>query len=540
MSPAIQNHLKRELRTDLQSTCAKTALASFALLAIYQLAVLNYLENDPFHIFVTVGLTLSLILRALLPLLKDASDRTWLLLHNLLIFGLGVFWAGILLNVTLSPHPAPEMLILTSIMFGGLIAGAAFSLAISKFDFYLYVVPLLLTENFIFLINDYAVTLKIASTLMILLFALFLTIQRTRIEKNWSSVRILNFELQNIVDAVPGGISVVRSGKHAIINKYIRDLIIDGRDVLGTDFGSILGKEHELSSKIFEFEKKPAAHRVQFETEMQIRGESRTHLVTASKSFNDEIIISATDIQDLKKVQQTLVNNAKMASLGEMSSGLSHEINNPLAIISLRAQQMALTLERPTFSPESLKKGIDVILKAADRIARIAKGLRSFSQDGGDEPAQPHQLKILIEDALTFCLEKFRNSNVQISVDVSEDIIVHCNAGQISQVILNSLTNSFDALIGQTEKWIKISAEFNSDKVVLTLADSGTGIPAEIREKIMLPFFTTKEVGKGTGLGLSISKGIIEAHKGQIYFNFDAVSTELKIVLPALKNQGPA
>ncbi len=107
---------------------------------------------------------------------------------------------------------------------------------------------------------------------------------------------------------------------------------------------------------------------------------------------------------------------------------------------------------------------------------------------------------------------------------------------QISQVLLNLLNNSFDAIEERAEKWIRVRFEINSNKKILIIkvTDSGDGIPNEIVHKMMNPFFTTKDIGKGTGLGLSISKGIIEEHGGHLIYNAQSKNTEFVVELPIL------
>ncbi|HEX4924120.1 MAG TPA: ATP-binding protein, partial [Bdellovibrionales bacterium] len=118
------------------------------------------------------------------------------------------------------------------------------------------------------------------------------------------------------------------------------------------------------------------------------------------------------------------------------------------------------------------------------------------------------------------------------------ELVIACRPTQISQVLLNLLNNAHDAVAEQTEKWVKLDVRDLGDSVELSVTDSGAGIPPEIQEKIMQPFFTTKQIGEGTGLGLSISKGLVDSHHGQLRLDAKSKNTRFVVLLP--KTQQPA
>lgn len=115
------------------------------------------------------------------------------------------------------------------------------------------------------------------------------------------------------------------------------------------------------------------------------------------------------------------------------------------------------------------------------------------------------------------------------------DFFFNGRQAQIEQVLLNLLNNSFDAIQSTPDRWIHITARLENHRVLILVTDSGTGIPNDVQQKMLQPFFTTKEVGKGTGLGLSISKGIIEDHQGQLYYDPKNKNTCFVIDLPEIK-----
>ncbi|MBC7538901.1 MAG: GHKL domain-containing protein [Bacteriovorax sp.] len=233
----------------------------------------------------------------------------------------------------------------------------------------------------------------------------------------------------------------------------------------------------------------------------------------------------------VEEQRKLAIQSAKLSSLGEMASGIAHEINNPLTIISA----LAMTIKRPTSEIESDKKlndSLDKIIKTVDRIAKIIKGLRTFARDSFNDPAVAISIKHIIDSILDLCGERLKNNGIALRIIPFQDLIIECREVQIVQVIMNLLNNSLDALEDTNGKWIEIKITDMGDRVTIAISDSGKKIPEAIIQKMMQPFFTTKAVGKGTGLGLSISKGIIESHNGRFTIDSNAIHTTFIIELP--------
>lgn len=255
-----------------------------------------------------------------------------------------------------------------------------------------------------------------------------------------------------------------------------------------------------------------------------------TFKVALFNELNDKKLLEKNEqlqIQELKAA-----NASKLASLGEMASGIAHEINNPLAIIQTNVELIKLHLEQPIPDKTEIYNGIEKIKTTSERIATIIRGLRTFSRNSENDPFIKAQLSDIVQETLSFCSEKFRNQNIELKIDIPEPIEIECRPSQISQILLNLLNNAADAVCDLPEKWVYLSAQRHSTHFEIRVLDSGDGIPLQLQHKIMLPFFTTKEIGKGTGLGLSISKGIAAQHGGSLELNNDSANTEFVIILP--------
>lgn len=244
-----------------------------------------------------------------------------------------------------------------------------------------------------------------------------------------------------------------------------------------------------------------------------------------------------TDVTEEKAFQMQLHLNAKMAALGEMASGIAHEINNPLTVIVGKAAIIKRNLENNLIDPEKLIQEISRIEKTSHRIAKIIKGLKDFSRNAENDPHIEVNLDVIFENVAELVQEKFKNNQIDLKFKNEKDLLVTCNSTQIEQVIMNLLGNSFDAVKNFEEKWVLVHTSFTDNLIKILVTDSGLGIPAEIAEKIMNPFYTTKTVGEGTGLGLSLSKGLIESHHGRLFYDKDATNTTFVIELPRTKEK---
>jgi hypothetical protein len=222
------------------------------------------------------------------------------------------------------------------------------------------------------------------------------------------------------------------------------------------------------------------------------------------------------ELQRLLELERAkTMQSAKLSSLGELSAGVAHEINNPLAIITGTVE----LLMRNTEHPRQLSERVEAIRGAAQRIAKIVKGLKTFARSDEAAVFNSHSLGTILEDALVLVGAKAKSLDTRILTDIKSDSRLTCDNLQIEQVLINLISNSIDAVKDTAEKWVKVTMFEEGNDLVVRVIDSGPGISEEVRAKLFTPFFTTKKIGEGTGLGLTISKGILDAHGATIELN---------------------
>jgi C4-dicarboxylate-specific signal transduction histidine kinase len=220
--------------------------------------------------------------------------------------------------------------------------------------------------------------------------------------------------------------------------------------------------------------------------------------------------------QELRDKQEQLVQAGKLATLGELTTGVAHELNNPLNNIGLFVGNAVDLIELAVTEKEQIVRELHAAMQQVRKATEIISHLRTFGR-AAPVSREPILLRQVIERALSLMQEQLRLREIEVTLDLGpEEPVVVGNAIQLEQVFINLLTNARDAVADSPRKAIRISGSVGSAVVEVAVADTGHGIPAELEGRIFDPFFTTKEVGKGTGLGLSITYGIIKEHSGTI------------------------
>jgi PAS domain S-box-containing protein len=234
---------------------------------------------------------------------------------------------------------------------------------------------------------------------------------------------------------------------------------------------------------------------------------------------------------------------ARLSALGMMAGGVAHEINNPLAIIHALASDLIEEVEdRGSVPPETVARSSRRILETTERIAHIVKSLRKISREGTKDRYYPVRVGKILDETLEVTRARFEARGVELILPGSiPDLTVSVREVQIEQVVLNLLQNAFDAVVDQPgERWVRLDVTAREGCAVVSVIDSGPGIPPDLRDYVGQPFFTTKEVGKGAGLGLSLSKTIAEEHGGNVEYDEEGGHTRFSLVLPLVRQAGAA
>ncbi len=236
--------------------------------------------------------------------------------------------------------------------------------------------------------------------------------------------------------------------------------------------------------------------------------------------------------RELAESRQAAITAAKLAALGEMSASVAHEVNNPLSVILMRSQRLELLARAGKLDAPAVLKTASEINRTVDRIRRVVDALRAFARQREEDPLRPELLAPIVADTVELCEHRFRQRGVGLNVDpIPDGLQVLCRAAQIAQVLLNLLSNGYDAVENQSERWVRITVAADEQEVHIAVLDSGPGVPQEIAARIMEPFYTTKEIGRGTGLGLSLSEGIAAAHGGRLELDPRARPTRFVLTL---------
>jgi C4-dicarboxylate-specific signal transduction histidine kinase len=254
-----------------------------------------------------------------------------------------------------------------------------------------------------------------------------------------------------------------------------------------------------------------------------------------NSTLEDQVAHKAQLLMD---VNTRMTNAAKMSSLGRVTSGITQELDTPLAVISTMTTQIKDLVKEGTDAKtvEALTQSID---ETTYKIAKIVDSVRAFAREGGNDPMVVYPFEKIVDDALVFCQQRFRQGDVELHIPkISADLFIECRPHEITQVILNLLNNGFDAVENLKERWVRLEFKDEGDNIVVSVTDSGQGIEPSVREKLFEDFFTTKDPSRGAGLGLGVSKKIMDKHHGVLRYDESSANTRFEFRMP--KSQGSA
>ena len=250
----------------------------------------------------------------------------------------------------------------------------------------------------------------------------------------------------------------------------------------------------------------------------RVYAELENRIAERTVDLTDKIATLERTEAILRETRDAAVQAGKLAVLGQMSAGMSHELNQPLAALQTFADNASALLARGRH--EEVAENLAMISALVDRTGRIVRQLKTFARK---ESATPQAVTVAsaIEHALMIVEPRRRETAGRIVVTpCAPDLLAMAEAGRLEQVLVNLLRNGLDAMLGQTDPCLEVSAERsvngNQDSIAIAVRDHGPGLPDEVLHHLFEPFYTTKPAGEGLGLGLAISLTIVESYGGTL------------------------
>ena len=227
-----------------------------------------------------------------------------------------------------------------------------------------------------------------------------------------------------------------------------------------------------------------------------------------------------------------LLHQSQLATIGELSSGLAHELKNPLSTISLAAE---ILLQNNTTATDKELKKLELIKQSANRIQKTIQGMLKLAAKHDVIEREVHCLQDLMNETLQLFTDKLHKYNITLSIDIDCTHSVYCDELTFTQTLINLLQNAIDAIQDHADPTISISSQVEENNTKIFITDSGTTFDYSMKEEIFEPFFTTKEQTHGTGIGLHLCKYFIQLNKGSIQLvSTENTPTTFQITLPSL------
>jgi PAS domain S-box-containing protein len=329
---------------------------------------------------------------------------------------------------------------------------------------------------------------------------------------------------------------------------------IDLRDeLIGTDFFSLIpsDEKHKMDELIERTMNEGIAQQIEIPVKKKNQslflGEISSTLIQGLEGAPLSFMIMIRDISQRKKMEIKQIHADHMANIGEMASGLAHEINQPLNIISMVMDKLLFEAAKTeTIDFEFFKIKSEKIFENLIRIRNIIDNVKAFSRSDDDYVITSFNINSSIENAVSLITEQFEHLGISLNLQLEKKIPnIYDNIDKFKQVIINLLTNAKDAVIEKKNKqdesfdmMVGIRSYLENQFIIVEIADNGIGISMDDIHNVMLPFYTTKETGKGVGLGLSICYQMLKEMGGTIEITSDSSSgTKIKLAIPEQKKQ---
>ena len=350
-----------------------------------------------------------------------------------------------------------------------------------------------------------------------------------------------NIELRNaltskneLIDNLPCTVSWINNDlKYVEINKKLGELInMDQDSVSNQSVGFMVGKNdifHRFINDFFNGNKTYSEIEYTTKVDNKINHHS---LVAQRYKEMDEAVIIGFDITERKNLEQRIKDDERLRVIGEVATGIMHEINNPLTVIYTAAD--LLEMDADILAPDKIKEHAKNIQDMGDRISHIVNGLKNLARDTSKDKKELTSLKRIINESLLIIKSKIMQNGVTFSIneDIGHNIEVSCVEGRIIQVLVNLIGNACEAAQETTEKWVRVKVNIDDQYVSFNIMDSGQGIENEVADNMFKPFFTTKPKGIGTGMGMGICKEIAHEHSGSLKYQLEDGHTNFTFKIP--------
>ncbi len=337
-----------------------------------------------------------------------------------------------------------------------------------------------------------------------------------------------------LINHLPCTISWINSDlRYLAINNTLEDLIgIQRKSIANQKVGFTQTQGSQFTSFINDFFNSQEEYS-QLEISETINGIHKVFLIVAQKYKNSkEAIIIGFDITQTKLLESKVWHNDKLKTIAALSTGIIHEIKNPLSIIKGTTD---LLIHHDEFSEEKKHSFIKKIDLMTDRIFHIIDGLKNLARDDYNDNLVPTKITKILTELEVLLKSRIISSKIDFKIHNFEkirDTSINCIEGQIIQILVNLINNSIEAIEELEEKWISIDVEKDKNLIQVKVTDSGKGIKPEEVEKIFLPFYTTKPKETGTGIGLGLCRDLAIKNKASLAYEDNNGHTSFVLVMP--------
>jgi signal transduction histidine kinase len=339
--------------------------------------------------------------------------------------------------------------------------------------------------------------------------------------------------LNSILDEIPCTVSLISSDlKYKWVNKLLADQMgRDKEDFIGESLGLITkdDKFTLFTKELF----KSSNLRMEKIIHVEVKNYNKFFYVIGKKNKDGDLAtIIGMDVTELKRLEEEHKFDSQMRQLGEMTSQIVHEINNPLSAIAMLNEQSSFLInddedfEEVELIYNKLLGNSNKIKSMISTISLIIEGTKLMSKKDSSIKKERIEIEKLINQVKIIAEAKAKRFNVNITYENKSNLkYMEGNFVNLMQVFLNLISNSIDAIESKDKKWIKVVLKNIDDKLTVEFIDSGFGIEEKIAKNMFKPFFSSKPIGKGNGIGLDLCKKIISDHDGEIFLDTSRKNT---------------